>query len=81
MFYDQRGWLKSSFILCEVWSEIPRAALLIFTLFLFLRLVCYLTELKNDHKEVTEKIDKNIQALHSVRLAPKSSSVEDSGRC
>ncbi|XVE53652.1 hypothetical protein DITRI_Ditri03aG0020200 [Diplodiscus trichospermus] len=37
-----------------------------------------LDELKNDHKEVTEKINLNIQVLHSLRLTstPKDSGVE-----
>ncbi|XP_022750254.1 26S proteasome non-ATPase regulatory subunit 9-like [Durio zibethinus] len=37
-----------------------------------------LAELKNDHKEITEKINVNIQVLHSSRLtsAPKVSGVE-----
>ncbi|KAJ6743004.1 26S PROTEASOME NON-ATPASE REGULATORY SUBUNIT 9 [Salix viminalis] len=30
-----------------------------------------LAELRNDHKEITEKIDENIQVLHSSRLATK----------
>ncbi|KAJ6382227.1 hypothetical protein OIU77_030806 [Salix suchowensis] len=30
-------------------------------------------ELRNDHKEITEKIDENIQVLHSSRLATKDS--------
>ncbi|KAJ6330741.1 hypothetical protein OIU76_009357 [Salix suchowensis] len=32
-----------------------------------------LAELRNDHKEITEKIDENIQVLHSSRLATKDS--------
>ncbi|XVE97468.1 hypothetical protein REPUB_Repub03eG0022300 [Reevesia pubescens] len=37
-----------------------------------------LAELKNDHKEITEKINVNIQVLHSSRLTstPKDSGVE-----
>ncbi|XWS26253.1 hypothetical protein CRYUN_Cryun26dG0015800 [Craigia yunnanensis] len=37
-----------------------------------------LAELKNDHKEITEKINANIQVLHSSRLTstPKDSGVE-----
>ncbi|XP_038695298.1 26S proteasome non-ATPase regulatory subunit 9-like isoform X2 [Tripterygium wilfordii] len=38
-----------------------------------------LTVLRNDHKEITEKINANIQVLHSARLAPRSSSTIDSG--
>ncbi|KAL5547505.1 hypothetical protein UlMin_002736 [Ulmus minor] len=38
-----------------------------------------LSELRNDHKEITEKINENIQVLHSARLAPRSSSVKESG--
>ncbi|XP_059637740.1 probable 26S proteasome regulatory subunit p27 isoform X2 [Cornus florida] len=38
-----------------------------------------LAELRNDHKDVTGKIDENIQMLHSARLAPKSSPFKDSG--
>ncbi|XP_010323185.2 uncharacterized protein [Solanum lycopersicum] len=36
-------------------------------------------ELRNDHKIITEKIDQNIQVLHSARLASSPSSVKDSG--
>ncbi|KAJ6914328.1 hypothetical protein NC651_016561 [Populus alba x Populus x berolinensis] len=32
-----------------------------------------LAELRNDHKEITEKINENIQVLHSARLATKDS--------
>lgn len=39
-----------------------------------------IAELRNDHKEITEKLNENIQVLHSARLAPKSSSLKDSGR-
>ncbi|XP_004242595.2 uncharacterized protein [Solanum lycopersicum] len=38
-----------------------------------------LAELRNDHKIITEKIDQNIQVLHSARLASSPSSVKDSG--
>ncbi|XP_009777503.1 uncharacterized protein LOC107826660 [Nicotiana tabacum] len=38
-----------------------------------------LAELRNDHKIMTEKIDQNIQVLHSARLASTPSSVKDSG--
>ncbi|CAK7338202.1 unnamed protein product [Dovyalis caffra] len=38
-----------------------------------------LAELRSDHKEITEKINQNIQVLHSARLAPNSSSPKDSG--
>ncbi|KAL3362614.1 hypothetical protein AABB24_012098 [Solanum stoloniferum] len=37
-----------------------------------------LAELRNDHKILTEKIDQNIQVLHSARLA-STPSVKDSG--
>ncbi|CAN4113220.1 unnamed protein product [Withania somnifera] len=37
-----------------------------------------LAELRNDHKIMTEKIDQNIQVLHSARLASIPSSVKDS---
>ncbi|XP_060171776.1 uncharacterized protein LOC132602963 [Lycium barbarum] len=37
-----------------------------------------LAELRNDHKIMTEKIDQNIQVLHSARLASTPSSVKDS---
>ncbi|PHT75328.1 hypothetical protein T459_18850, partial [Capsicum annuum] len=37
-----------------------------------------LSELRNDHKIMTEKIDQNIQVLHSARLA-STPSVKDSG--
>ncbi|KAF5749513.1 26S proteasome non-ATPase regulatory subunit 9 [Tripterygium wilfordii] len=36
-------------------------------------------ELRNDHKEITEKINANIQVQHSARHVPRSSSTEDSG--
>ncbi|PSS13945.1 26S proteasome non-ATPase regulatory subunit like [Actinidia chinensis var. chinensis] len=32
-----------------------------------------LAELRNDHKDITERINQNIQLLHSAMLAPKSS--------
>ncbi|KAK6944348.1 Nas2, N-terminal [Dillenia turbinata] len=32
-----------------------------------------LSELRNDHKDITEKINQNIELLHSARLAPTSS--------
>ncbi|XP_050215220.1 uncharacterized protein LOC126666258 [Mercurialis annua] len=35
--------------------------------------------LKSDHKELTGKIDGNIQVLHSARLASKSPSLKDAG--
>uniref|UniRef100_A0A5B6YTF9 Putative 26S proteasome non-ATPase regulatory subunit 9 isoform X1 n=1 Tax=Davidia involucrata TaxID=16924 RepID=A0A5B6YTF9_DAVIN len=38
-----------------------------------------LTELRNDHKDITEKINENIQVLHSARLAPRSLPLKDSG--
>ncbi|XP_015580997.1 26S proteasome non-ATPase regulatory subunit 9 isoform X1 [Ricinus communis] len=38
-----------------------------------------LAVLRNDHKEITEKINENIQVLHSARLASRSPSVKDSG--
>ncbi|XP_055822919.1 uncharacterized protein LOC129891548 [Solanum dulcamara] len=38
-----------------------------------------LSELRNDRKIITEKIDQNIQVLHSARLASTPSSVKDSG--
>ncbi|CAL1358756.1 unnamed protein product [Linum trigynum] len=38
-----------------------------------------LAELRNDHKEITKKIEASIEILHSARLAPKSSSPGDSG--
>ncbi|KAL0451533.1 UNVERIFIED_CONTAM: putative 26S proteasome regulatory subunit p27 [Sesamum latifolium] len=37
-----------------------------------------LAELRNDHKDITEKINQNIQLLHSATLAPRSASVKDS---
>lgn len=41
--------------------------------------LCFHTaELRNDHKIITEKIDQNIQVLHSARLA-STPSVKDSG--
>lgn len=38
-----------------------------------------LAELRNDHKEITEKINENIQLLHSARLLPVPTSAKDSG--
>ncbi|KAF1864560.1 hypothetical protein Lal_00043201 [Lupinus albus] len=38
-----------------------------------------LTELRNDHKEITEKIDQNIQILHSARLGNRSLPFKNSG--
>lgn len=38
-----------------------------------------LAELRSDHKEITEKINENIQVLHSARLSPRSSSVKETG--
>ncbi|KAL0013521.1 hypothetical protein SO802_000590 [Lithocarpus litseifolius] len=37
-----------------------------------------LSELRNDHKVTTEKIDQNIQILHSSRLASRSSPLKES---
>ncbi|KAJ4709592.1 26S proteasome non-ATPase regulatory subunit 9 [Melia azedarach] len=37
-----------------------------------------LSELRNDHKEITDKINGNIQLLHSARLSIVSTSVKDS---
>ncbi|XP_044471113.1 26S proteasome non-ATPase regulatory subunit 9-like isoform X1 [Mangifera indica] len=38
-----------------------------------------LAELRNDHQEISEKINENIQLLHSARLSNVSSCVKDSG--
>lgn len=38
-----------------------------------------LAELRNDHNEITEKINENIQLLHSARLLPVPTSTKDSG--
>ncbi|XP_030523560.1 26S proteasome non-ATPase regulatory subunit 9 isoform X2 [Rhodamnia argentea] len=38
-----------------------------------------LSELRNDHKEITDKLDENIQVLHSARLAPRSAPAKGSG--
>ncbi|KAJ1410349.1 PDZ superfamily [Sesbania bispinosa] len=38
-----------------------------------------LAELRNDHQEITEQINRNIQILHSARLANRSSPLENSG--
>ncbi|KAL0887083.1 hypothetical protein Bca101_011066 [Brassica carinata] len=38
-----------------------------------------LTELRNEHSEITDKIDVNIQILHSVRPTSRVSSTKDSG--
>ncbi|GER39530.1 26S proteasome non-ATPase regulatory subunit 9 [Striga asiatica] len=37
-----------------------------------------LAELRNDHKDITDKIEQNIQLLHSAKLAPATASVQDS---
>ncbi|CAN1328425.1 26S proteasome non-ATPase regulatory subunit 9, partial [Linum perenne] len=36
-------------------------------------------ELRNDHKQITKRIGESIELLHSARLAPKTSSIGDSG--
>lgn len=33
--------------------------------------------LRNDHEDITEKINQNIQVLHSAKLAPTSVAAED----
>lgn len=38
-----------------------------------------LAELRNDYNDVTEKINQNIQVLHSAKLAPSSAHNKDSG--
>ncbi|PON41908.1 PDZ domain containing protein [Parasponia andersonii] len=38
-----------------------------------------LSELRNDHKEITEKINRNIEVMHSARLAPRTSSPKEPG--
>ncbi|KAI6680486.1 hypothetical protein NL676_034367 [Syzygium grande] len=38
-----------------------------------------LSELRNDHKEITDKLNENLQVLHSARLAPKSAPAKGSG--
>lgn len=38
-----------------------------------------LSELRNDHKEITDKLNENIQVLHSARLAPRSAPAKGSG--
>ncbi|CAH8358733.1 unnamed protein product [Eruca vesicaria subsp. sativa] len=38
-----------------------------------------LAELRNEHSEITDKINVNIQILHSVRPTSKASSTKDSG--
>lgn len=38
-----------------------------------------LSELRNDHKEITDKLDENIQVLHSARLAPRLAPAKGSG--
>ncbi|RXH88915.1 hypothetical protein DVH24_000514, partial [Malus domestica] len=47
--------------------------------------ICYfcvvllvISELRNDHEEITEKLNRNIEVLHSARLTPKQSSLKDS---
>ncbi|KAI5676243.1 hypothetical protein M9H77_07193 [Catharanthus roseus] len=38
---------------------------------------CRLAVLRNDHEDITEKINQNIQVLHSAKLAPTSVAAED----
>lgn len=38
-----------------------------------------LDELRNDHKDITEKINQHIELLHSARVSPKPSSVRGPG--
>lgn len=38
-----------------------------------------LAELRNNYKDITEKINENIQLLHSARLPTRSSTIKDSG--
>ncbi|KAI9117717.1 hypothetical protein K1719_011883 [Acacia pycnantha] len=38
-----------------------------------------LAELRNDHKEISEKINQNVQILHAVRLGSKTSPLKVSG--
>lgn len=40
-----------------------------------------LAELKNNHKDLTEKINQNIQLLHAAKPSPKTSAVMDSESC
>ncbi|KAL6555154.1 hypothetical protein OROGR_006412 [Orobanche gracilis] len=44
----------------------------------FVHFVRPATELRNDHKNITEKIEVNIQLLHSAKLATATASVEES---
>ncbi|KAL6221408.1 hypothetical protein ACLB2K_009159 [Fragaria x ananassa] len=46
--------------------------------FLLVMFTYNVDKLKNDYKEITEKLDRNIQVLHSEKLAPKSSSLNPS---
>lgn len=39
-----------------------------------------LAELKNDHKDLTEKINQNIQLLHATKPSPKTSSYSENGK-
>ncbi|KAG8372574.1 hypothetical protein BUALT_Bualt12G0080200 [Buddleja alternifolia] len=39
----------------------------------------HIGKLRNDYKDLTEKINQNIELLHSARLAPATASVGDSG--
>ena len=36
-------------------------------------------ELRNDHKDITEKMSQNIELLHSAKHTTATSSVKDSG--
>lgn len=38
-----------------------------------------LAELRSDHKDMTQKIDQNLQLLHSARLSPKRQTAKESG--
>lgn len=49
------------------------------SLVVILYLLLLSAELRNDHQEISAKINENVQLLHSARLSTVSSSVKDSG--
>lgn len=64
------------FVICEERELIQIA---IISCFPFIYFVFPATELRNDHKGITEKINQNIQLLHSAKLTPMKASFTDSG--
>lgn len=66
------------FILLDLYALTPFSTSLFFWCVMFA--TCYLfVELRNDHKDVTEKISQNIQLLHSAKLTSPSEHNKGSG--